>query len=76
MRWASDSPELLAVSERDAVYVLRAGRPEEPVPTVARLCAFCDLEVVVRCAGTARGDTGVAAVLGFICVFQAKILCA
>ncbi len=54
MRWAGDSPELLAVSERDAVYVLRAGRPEEPVPTAARLCAFCDLEVVVCCPGSKR----------------------
>ncbi len=70
MRWAGDSA-LLAVSERDAVYVLRAGRPEEPVPTAARLCAFCDLELVVRCTGLKRaGFHSLAAGLHFI-VFQA-----
>ena len=48
--WASDCPDLLAVSERDAVYILRGGRPEEPVPTAARMCAFSALQVTVRLA--------------------------
>ena len=45
--WAEDSAELLAISEREALYILRSGRPEEPVPTAARLCAFTDLQVTV-----------------------------
>ena len=48
--WASDCLDLLAVSERDAVYILRSGRPEEPVPTAARMCAFSALQVTVRLA--------------------------
>ena len=47
LRWAEDSAELLAVSEREALYILRSGRPEEPVPAAARLCAFSDLQVTV-----------------------------
>ncbi|KAK9822841.1 hypothetical protein WJX81_001701 [Elliptochloris bilobata] len=47
MRWAADSPQLLAVNERDALYILRSGRPEEPVPTAARLCAFSNLQIMM-----------------------------
>ena len=47
LRWADDSAELLAIIERDTLYILRSGRPEEPVPTAARLCAFADLQVTV-----------------------------
>ncbi|KAI8474040.1 MAG: intraflagellar transport protein [Monoraphidium minutum] len=43
--WARDNPDLVALSEKGRLYVLRGGAPEEPVASIGYIAAFTDLEV-------------------------------
>ena len=40
MRWASDNPHYLAIMERDRMYVLKDGIPEEPINSSAYIAEF------------------------------------
>nr|XP_032529999.1 WD repeat-containing protein 35 [Danaus plexippus plexippus] len=44
-RWASDNSSLLALAEKNRIYVLRDGQPEEPLTANGYLCDFKDLEI-------------------------------
>jgi WD repeat-containing protein 35 len=47
MRWAEDSPDLLVTVERQRIYVYRKFVPEEPIPSLAQICAFKGLIITV-----------------------------
>jgi len=45
MKWSSDDPNLLAVMEKNRMYVFRNFQPEEPITSTADLCHFDNLEI-------------------------------
>jgi len=45
MKWASDNPDLLAIMEKNRMYIIRGTQPEEPVLSNAFICAFSDLQI-------------------------------
>jgi WD repeat-containing protein 35 len=40
MKWASDNPHYLAIMEKDRMYVLKDGVPEEPINSSAYIADF------------------------------------
>jgi WD repeat-containing protein 35 len=45
--WAEDNPRLLAILEKNRIYVFRGLEPEEPIACIGYICCFRDLEI--RC---------------------------
>ncbi|XP_065214168.1 WD repeat-containing protein 35 [Planococcus citri] len=45
MKWASDNPQYLAIMERNRMYVLKDGLPEEPINSSAYIADFENLEI-------------------------------
>lgn len=40
LKWASDNPRYLAIMEKDRMYVLKDGVPEEPIDSTAYIADF------------------------------------
>ncbi|KAL4706027.1 hypothetical protein ACJJTC_014249 [Scirpophaga incertulas] len=43
--WASDNPQMLAVTEKARLYIFRDNEPEEPLTMQGYLCQFKELEI-------------------------------
>lgn len=43
--WAKDNPQLLAIMEKQRMYILRGVDPEEPISCSGYICNFEDLEI-------------------------------